>query len=316
MEKLPACFPVCTLDKHSAEIAKKELNDDPQQRESAIQTFRDWIEQQKWLKCPTDDFYILGILRARKFSQLRARTLLENLWSVMTKKPEWYVGNDPEDPIQKKVLMDGSSFMLPNRDAKGRRILFFRASGIDTSAYTADELNKATIMLYDYLLMDEVTQVNGIIVVVDLADSSPKDITYLGFSGIKTQAESFQKSLPFRLKAIHVYRGGVLIDTVWPLIKPLWSEKLRNRMHNHGSSLDQLYEHIDMSLLPQEYLPDDSIHKSPITIQDCIDYTVQELSRNDFKDYCYKVHSGLYGIDWKLKDDNVLQESFRKLHTS
>lgn len=53
MDKLPACFPVCTLDKFSADIAKEELNDDPKERESAIQTFRDWIKQQKWLKCPT-----------------------------------------------------------------------------------------------------------------------------------------------------------------------------------------------------------------------------------------------------------------------
>ena len=44
---------VCTLDAASLKVAKEELNEDPVQRMSQVQTFRDWINQQKHIKAPT-----------------------------------------------------------------------------------------------------------------------------------------------------------------------------------------------------------------------------------------------------------------------
>ncbi len=44
---------VCTLDERTLEKAKEELNEDPKERLSQIQTLRTWIEQQPHLRCPT-----------------------------------------------------------------------------------------------------------------------------------------------------------------------------------------------------------------------------------------------------------------------
>ena len=44
---------VCTLDKASLQKAKDELNEDPQNRLGAVKAFREWIAQQKHIKCPT-----------------------------------------------------------------------------------------------------------------------------------------------------------------------------------------------------------------------------------------------------------------------
>jgi hypothetical protein len=44
---------VCTLDAATQEKAQKELNEDPKNRQGAIDTFREWILQQKHIKCPT-----------------------------------------------------------------------------------------------------------------------------------------------------------------------------------------------------------------------------------------------------------------------
>ena len=41
---------VCTLDEASLQVAKTELHEDPKNREGAIQTLRQWIDQQKHLK--------------------------------------------------------------------------------------------------------------------------------------------------------------------------------------------------------------------------------------------------------------------------
>ena len=45
----------CTLSEKSLEKAKRELNEDPQQRKSQIETFRKWIEQQPHLNSRTGE---------------------------------------------------------------------------------------------------------------------------------------------------------------------------------------------------------------------------------------------------------------------
>ncbi len=44
---------VCSLDPASVKKAQQELNEDPKNRLGAVQTFREWILQQKHIKCPT-----------------------------------------------------------------------------------------------------------------------------------------------------------------------------------------------------------------------------------------------------------------------
>lgn len=45
---------VCTLDKASLKKAEKELNENPKERENAVASLRQWVEQNStWLKSPT-----------------------------------------------------------------------------------------------------------------------------------------------------------------------------------------------------------------------------------------------------------------------
>ena len=44
---------VCKLDQATQDKARKELNEDPKNRQGAIDTFRKWILEQKHFKCPT-----------------------------------------------------------------------------------------------------------------------------------------------------------------------------------------------------------------------------------------------------------------------
>jgi len=44
---------VCTLDEKSAKKAKDELNEDPKNRLSSLQKFRELVLQQPHIKCPT-----------------------------------------------------------------------------------------------------------------------------------------------------------------------------------------------------------------------------------------------------------------------
>ena len=43
----------CSLDESSLQKARKELHEDPKEILGVLKTFRDWIQQQHWLKTPT-----------------------------------------------------------------------------------------------------------------------------------------------------------------------------------------------------------------------------------------------------------------------
>ena len=49
---------VCTLSADALEKAKRELNEDPANRLGAVQTLREWIEQQPHLVCDTCEYRV------------------------------------------------------------------------------------------------------------------------------------------------------------------------------------------------------------------------------------------------------------------
>ena len=62
---------VCSLDASSLKKAKLELYEESKDRLSALQTFREWIDSQKWLKTPTGIFaFLLRVQEKHYFTRL------------------------------------------------------------------------------------------------------------------------------------------------------------------------------------------------------------------------------------------------------
>ncbi|XP_053402134.1 alpha-tocopherol transfer protein-like isoform X3 [Mercenaria mercenaria] len=115
---------VSKLDEESKKKAKRELNElNDTDRILAVQSFRQWILQQKWLKTPTDFGFLLRLLRARKFGQLEARKTLENYWTCKTKTPEWYRNVDPSEKVIQEILKTGFYVIPKQLDKHGRRVI-------------------------------------------------------------------------------------------------------------------------------------------------------------------------------------------------
>ena len=50
---------VCSLSEKSLKKAKKELHENPKERLGAVETFRQWIQQQKHIRCATGKYSVL-----------------------------------------------------------------------------------------------------------------------------------------------------------------------------------------------------------------------------------------------------------------
>ncbi|KAL3860411.1 hypothetical protein ACJMK2_010535 [Sinanodonta woodiana] len=267
----------CSLDKASILKAREELHEIPEERLGALHTFKDWIQQQPWLKPPTDSSFLTNFLRAKKFSQLEARGLLERYWVRRNKYADWCKGIDPfsepEDPT--RLVITRCAFLsefyslsfvpLPVRDKNGSKVMMTRYDWIDTSgkSYSFDQLMRVVVLILDTLRRDENVQVNRFVFIMDYTGATIKLQSWMGLDNIRSH---------------------------WTIIKI------------HGQSMVSVYEQIDMSLLPVEYLPDDYKESSAGSVK----YIVAFLR---------DLYNGPYGVDilQKPKDDEPLA-SFRKLN--
>ncbi|KAI0235090.1 hypothetical protein LSAT2_014515 [Lamellibrachia satsuma] len=222
-------------------------------------------------------------LRAKKFSQLASRELLEMYLERRQLFSDWFQYLDPSCPKIQSVLDNGFLILLPGTDDEGRRVFILRPGAIDPS-------NKS----YTKRL-------------------SMKHQTYVTIDERKNFIQSWQKHFPVRIKGIHVYNAGAFTEFILMLVKLAMSSKIQKRVTSHGQNLETLYKSIPMRMMPDDYLPDEYDGPTVGSIKDVIAAMKKNFAQPDLVEYVKRVSSSKYGIDLsqRPKDDTV--GSFRKL---
>ncbi|WAR15552.1 TTPAL-like protein [Mya arenaria] len=151
---------VSPLDEASQQKCRNELNErSPADTLIAVQTLRQWVKEQDWLKTPTGYAFLLRFLRFRKFSQLEARKALEKFWTVRTGRPEWFTGGDPADPVLNKIDLqsktEGQAWTPAGMDME-----YLKQIGMS-------KVYQVVTLVYDWLVWDEHVQIEGVVTVVD-----------------------------------------------------------------------------------------------------------------------------------------------------
>lgn len=308
---------LCTLDEASQKKAAEELNEDPKNRQGAIDTFRQWILQQKHFTCPTDDVFLLAFLRARKFSQLEARRLLENFLKRREKLPDWFKNLDPAGPEFQKALDSGVILILPGRDKDGRKVFMLRPGYINVSdkKFSKNEVFRMMATALDYIhLCNETTQVNGTVTLVDMSRITMAHQTKVSLEDRKNFIQTWQKNYPARIKAFHMYNPGTFMEFMMMVIKVAMSEKIQKRLIIHGTSLESVYKQVPQELLPEEYLEDDYKGKCAGSEASIIAQMKEEFSKPEVRDRLRYLSSKEFSINMKEKDSDVPAASFRKLN--
>ncbi|KAL5021758.1 hypothetical protein ScPMuIL_000913 [Solemya velum] len=308
------------LDNNTVDKARKELNEIPEERLGAVETFRQWIREQKWLKTPTDTRFLLAMLRARKFSQLGARKLLEDYWTRRTKYPHLFSKVDPADQRIQTLLKQMIYIPLPKRDQDGRKIVLSRPGTLDCSGknYTINEMIGCALLTFDWLLLDEITQINGAILLMDVTGFSVKHQIFIGIDNAKLLNQTVEKTMPLRLKQLNYYNTGPIFEAFFSVIKQLFSEKMKGRVCIHPHSLETVYKNIDKSILPDEYVPDDYRGPTAGPIDQIIKSNCEAMKSPEVIAALQRLHSPDYGVDLSKKppDVDLIQASYRKLHVS
>jgi len=307
---------VCTLDEYSLEKAKKELFEDPKQRLGAVKTLRDWIKAQSHFKSRTDTIFLLQVLRTAKFSQLRAREIIETILTMRTKCPEYMVNLDTQEAGLMSMIDGGVLIPFPKKDNEGRTIMMIRFGRIDLNNPLMSVANQMRASLCVQELVkekDENSIVNGVILVFDMTGMQARHLTRISREENKNTSKIYQDCNTGRVKAFHFYNGGTLLDLVFSIMKPMLKKKYSERLHSHDT-LESMYKTIPMELWPDEYLPDDYKGPSSGSVADIIGNLKNRLLEPGFRarqlDYTHE----RYKMDATKKDSTIIQESFRKLN--
>lgn len=88
-------------------LAIEDLNEDPKRMESDLAAFKEWIGQQPHLKARTDDQFLIAFLRGCKYSLEKAKTKLENFYTLKEKYPEFLKRRNVMDAKVQKLLKCG-----------------------------------------------------------------------------------------------------------------------------------------------------------------------------------------------------------------
>jgi len=200
-----------------------------------------------------DDAFLLAFLRAKKY---RYDDTIRTVCNYYRNQVGHSLFDDLR-PSRFTHLFDLDTHILSrDYDDAGRRVLILRkGKWIPSNCCTLKDMFPLDVFTLDETVFrDDKVQRNGIVFVLDFSGYSFRDIPYMSIGFAQQNLRSFLSGFPAKSKAVHVINQHLLWSLVWTLMRPLLSDKLRQRVILHGSEWRQtLYEHVPKRILPEEY---------------------------------------------------------------
>lgn len=238
-----------------SKVAEHELGETPSTRLKALKELREWIASEgSRLDCLKDvpDTFLLRFLRMQKTDAKKASTVLDNYVRFRKNSPEWFENLDIQDERISELILSGYLFVLPQRDASGRRVVFSRAASLDASKFTAADVMRAHLLTFEGLLIHEECQINGLTYIMDEQNTSWSHITIWTPSEVTKAFTCSEKSIPLRHRQVNFIGLPWALNLVFRFAKSLLSPKLRKRLFT-WPDFEKVKEFVPSTILPNEY---------------------------------------------------------------
>lgn len=233
-------------------IAESELQESPKTRKRTLRELRDWLKNQAHISnVRTDNSFLLRFLRLKKFEMADSIKVLDKYLRMRTQNPNWFANLDIREAKLNDLISSGYCFVLPQRDSKGRRVVYSKASAMDANLYTACDVMRVHLLTFEALLEEEDVQVNGVTYVFDERDVNWSHISVWTPSEVSKVFSCCERALPLRHREVHFVGLPWTMSLVFQFAKSLLSQKLRDRFTTHAN-FDKLAEHVPASILPAE----------------------------------------------------------------
>lgn len=244
----------CNLSPDLIEKANQELNEpkDDAERWQAIDRLKERYDTAKYGRLlRDDDGFILKFLRAKKFNQEKALTVLQNYHSIRREMPKVFDKVNNPTTLQ-SIVKKGVLIMLDGRATDGSSLSVYRP-GLLGKQHNLYDLMAYCVISLEKLLEDEANQVCGVSAVEDLSNFNVSLFLQVSPFELAKLNSIFQDAMPIRFKGIYVVNEGKIFDILVTMFKPFLKKKLLNRFHPLGNNYAKLLEFMESGLLPSCY---------------------------------------------------------------
>ncbi|KAF8778835.1 alpha-tocopherol transfer protein-like [Argiope bruennichi] len=242
-------FPAEDLPKHVLRKCEDELNETPDRKEKALQELRTMLQNNP--ETTGINFYedfLTQFLRRNKYRMKDAYQNVLNLVDI-TRKESLFIRNADmylDSPMTRALLL------LPKKCPDGCTVIITRFGKWNPNEIPFEHMKSMLAISILQLLRDPVTQISGIKFIHDFKGASVQHLKYCSPRNLHLLYHGAINCLPGRYKAIHCVNESFVLKTIWALMKPFLSEKLKNRVVFHSNS-EGLFDYFPRSMIPAEY---------------------------------------------------------------
>lgn len=241
-----------TLSEKYRKIAELELNETDAVRDQSLKLMREWIAKNPKIKtCRTDARFLLGYLRARKFSVPSACARLESHLTTKQTNPQWFQNLTINDPRVRGVLQSGWVVVLPEHDDFGRQVCIINTGKADPKRFVAHDYYRTIQLVLRLLEDDERNQIAGYVLFYDHFGLTLEKILMFGVGDLRRFSQATLKCMPVRLKKSHNYRMPALAQFFFEICLHLFPARMRNRFVVTPTLADA--DGIRLDMMPSEY---------------------------------------------------------------
>ncbi|XP_017766979.1 PREDICTED: alpha-tocopherol transfer protein-like [Eufriesea mexicana] len=250
-------------DEFFKEIAMKELRETPEVVEQALKDIKEMLKGEPDLLLPDGDEIYQKFLRPCKWYPKSAFELMKRFYKYKQNNPRYCDKLLPS--TEKKVLSSGIVIPLPERNASGCRIVVVNCGKQwNTKLISVDEIYRAVMLSLFAAIAEPKSQIGGVHVILNMAGLTLGHVTQFTPTFAAKVTEWVQKCLPCRIKGIHIVNQPFIFNMVFALFKPFLVEKMRNRIHFHGTNRESLIAYTGAKATPVEFggnmeLPDEPL---------------------------------------------------------
>ncbi|XP_068149656.1 alpha-tocopherol transfer protein-like [Drosophila tropicalis] len=235
--------------------ANELLHEVPERIESDLEAFKTWISQQPHLTPRTDDQFLIAFLRGCKYSLERAKSKLDQYYTLRTKYPEIFNVTDVDGGKFREIHKTGTIIYLPTPlHDNGPRIGLWRMGLSPADKYTILEVMQVAQAMQEIALIeDDYANVNGIVFIMDMKGATVGHLLQMTPALAKKMTVYSEEALPLRPKAQHFVNTISGFEPIFNMFKPMMSKKIQARLFVHGDKMDLLTKQVPLKYLPKEY---------------------------------------------------------------
>ncbi|XP_059419634.1 alpha-tocopherol transfer protein-like isoform X2 [Carassius carassius] len=210
-------------------------------------------------------------------SELKEKAeLLINYHKLRQECPEITADLRPSSVIG--LLQNNYHGVLRSRDDAGSRVLIYRVGQWNPKEFTAYEVFRVSLITSELIVQEWETQRNGLKAIFDLQDWCFAHALQINPSLAKKISSVLTDSFPLKVRGIHLINEPIFFRPVFAMIRPFLPDKIKQRIHMHGSSYAQsLCDYFPKAILPPEYGG-----TGPIIDEVCQDWTEYIMQSEDY----------------------------------